>query len=64
MPKLNGYELCKLARKDILLKNATFIAQSGWGQEQHLQRSKESGFDYHLVKPISMETLPKTIGNG
>ena len=47
MPGTNGYELCKLLRKEPALQHTIFIAQTGWGQEQHLQRARESGFDYH-----------------
>jgi CheY-like chemotaxis protein len=28
------------------------IAVTGWGQESDRQRSFESGFDFHLVKPV------------
>ena len=34
-----------------------FIAQTGWGQKEHRERSKEAGFDYHLVKPIDIKAL-------
>jgi PAS domain S-box-containing protein len=61
MPDMNGYELCRKMRQDPLLKNAVFIAQTGWGQEQHLQRSKEAGFDFHLTKPISFDTLQRQL---
>ena len=57
MPDMNGYELCQHMRRDPVLKNAVFIAQTGWGQDQHMQRSREAGFDFHLIKPISFEIL-------
>jgi PAS domain S-box-containing protein len=61
MPDMNGYELCGEMRRIPELKNATYIAQTGWGQEQHLQRSKDAGFDFHLTKPISFEDLQKQL---
>jgi PAS domain S-box-containing protein len=63
MPVMNGYELCKEMRRDAALKKAVFIAQTGWGQDRHLQRSKEAGFDFHLIKPISFEILQSHLEN-
>ena len=57
LPGMNGYEVCEHMRKDPALKNTVFIAQTGWGQEEHILRSKKAGFDHHLVKPVDMETL-------
>jgi CheY-like chemotaxis protein len=37
------------------------IALSGFGREQDLAKSKEVGFDAHLVKPFSIETLEETL---
>jgi len=32
-------------------------ALTGYGQESDRQRAIEAGFDYHLVKPVSVEAL-------
>ncbi|MDE3059879.1 MAG: response regulator, partial [Pseudomonadota bacterium] len=61
LPDMNGYEVCAAMRSDPALEHTAFIAQTGWGQEQHLQRSKEAGFDYHLIKPISIKALQEQI---
>ena len=57
LPGMSGYEICEILRKRPLFKDCTFIAQTGWGQKEHMERSKAAGFDYHLVKPIRMEKL-------
>ncbi len=57
LPGMDGYKICHAMRQEPVLKNTVIIAQTGWGQEEHLARSKEAGFDYHLVKPISLEDL-------
>ena len=28
------------------------IALTGWGQESDLRRTREAGFDQHIVKPV------------
>jgi CheY-like chemotaxis protein len=35
------------------------IAISGYGQDEDRSRSKQAGFDHHLVKPISSHELNK-----
>jgi CheY-like chemotaxis protein len=30
---------------------------TGYGQQQDLRRSEDAGFDRHLVKPVSLDTL-------
>jgi CheY-like chemotaxis protein len=63
LPGMNGYEVCKAMHEDRIAQKAVFIAQTGWGQPEHRQRSKEAGFDHHLVKPIDMQVL-KHLLNG
>ena len=57
LPGTNGYEVCEILRKHPLSKGCIIIAQTGWGQKEHVERSQAAGFDYHLVKPIRMERL-------
>jgi PAS domain S-box-containing protein len=52
MPRLNGYEACRRIRGKPSGKNAVIIALTGWGQEDDKARSREAGFDGHLVKPV------------
>ncbi|HEV8607868.1 MAG TPA: PAS domain S-box protein [Tepidisphaeraceae bacterium] len=37
------------------------IAVSGFGQDYDLQQSRDAGFEMHLIKPISVQTLRDTI---
>jgi PAS domain S-box-containing protein len=57
MPGMSGYDLCRHLRAQPGLENTMFIAQTGWGQAEHRQKSKEAGFHHHLVKPIDMKEL-------
>ncbi len=57
MPGMNGYDLCIALRKNAQLEHALFVAQTGWGQPEHIRRSRESGFHHHLVKPLSLDDL-------
>jgi len=57
LPEMNGYEICKAMRNEPVLRNTLFVAQTGWGQKEHRERSREAGFDHHLVKPVDVEVL-------
>ena len=54
LPDGSGYEVAAQARANGGIRA---IALTGFGTEQDLQRSKEAGFDFHLVKPINFQEL-------
>ena len=54
LPDGSGYEVATQARAKGNIKT---IALTGFGTEQDVQRSKEAGFDFHLVKPINFQEL-------
>ena len=57
MPKLDGYEVARRIRAEPWGKSAVLIALTGWGQDEDRRRSREVGFDSHLVKPLDPEAL-------
>lgn len=61
LPKLNGYEACRRIRETPWGKELVLIAVTGWGQEDDRRRSREAGFDHHLVKPVNPSGLAKLI---
>jgi PAS domain S-box-containing protein len=57
LPKLNGYEACRLIRQQPWGRNSVLIAVKGWGADGDRQLSRDAGFDHHLVKPVDPNTL-------
>jgi CheY-like chemotaxis protein len=57
LPKLNGYDACRRIRGADWGKNMLIIALTGWGQEDDRTKSKEAGFDAHIVKPVDYDEL-------
>ena len=57
LPKLNGYEVARRIREQSWGKRVILIALTGWGQEEDRQRSREAGFDDHMVKPVELSPL-------
>ncbi len=57
LPGMDGYQVAQSLRQDPALDGATLIAISGYSQDADRRRSRESGFDRYLVKPIDLDTL-------
>jgi CheY-like chemotaxis protein len=62
MPGVDGYEVCRRIRQPAWGKDIRMIAVTGWGQEEFRRKSSAAGFDRHLVKPVSTETLVELLG--
>ncbi|HSV46836.1 MAG TPA: PAS domain-containing protein [Ramlibacter sp.] len=61
MPRLNGYDACRQLREQPWGRGMVVVAVSGWGQKEDRRRSKEAGFDAHLVKPVSPAALVQAL---
>jgi CheY-like chemotaxis protein len=61
LPGLNGFEVAKRLRQQPDLGNVLLVAMTGYGQDADRQRSKEAGFDHHLVKPAYLEAVKKIL---
>ena len=57
LPKMNGYEACRRIREQDWSKGTKIIALTGWGQDEDRRKSKQAGFDGHLVKPVDPNSL-------
>jgi PAS domain S-box-containing protein len=61
MPGMDGYEVGRLLRQKPQTRSALLIAITGWGGPEDLRRSKEAGFDHHLVKPVEPAALQRLL---
>jgi PAS domain S-box-containing protein len=57
LPGLNGYQVAERIRDTPELKNIVLVALTGYGQEEDRRRAMQSGFHYHLVKPVDPHQL-------
>jgi CheY-like chemotaxis protein len=57
MPGMDGFEVAHRARQQLEGLDVTLVALTGWGQEEDRRRSREAGFDHHLIKPVDMNAL-------
>ncbi len=59
MPDMNGYEVCRELRKT-QGASLRIVALTGYGQDGE---SQEAGFDEHLIKPISLDSLQRVLAS-
>jgi PAS domain S-box-containing protein len=61
MPNLNGYDAAQQIRREPWGRDMLLIATTGWGQAEDRRRTKDAGFDHHLVKPIDHAKLSELL---
>jgi CheY-like chemotaxis protein len=61
LPVMDGYELAARLRELPGGDHLRLIALTGYGQASDRQRARAAGFDAHLVKPIDLDTLNRTL---
>ncbi len=61
MPRMSGYELAQRIRAHAWGARMTLIAQTGWGHDADRQRTREAGFDHHIVKPVDPNSLSELL---
>ena len=63
LPGMSGYDACRAIRREPWGRDIVIVAVSGWGQEEDRRKSREAGFDAHLVKPVEFAALMELLGS-
>jgi len=61
MPNLSGHDVCRRMRETDWGKKATIAALTGWSQDADRRKSREAGFDHHLVKPVEIDAVERLL---
>ncbi len=61
LPVMDGYQLIAQLRTMLAGRVCVFVALTGYGQDVDRSRSREAGFDHHLVKPVDPSQLLRLI---
>ena len=57
LPGLDGCQVARRLRQQGAHPELLLVAVTGYGDEKNRRRSREAGFDCHLVKPVDPEVL-------
>jgi PAS domain S-box-containing protein len=63
LPGLDGYAVARMLRQRPEMQTTVLVALTGYGMDDDRQRSREAGFDHHLIKPVDPATLSALIGS-
>jgi PAS domain S-box-containing protein len=63
LPKMDGYEVARRLRLEPAMGGLTLVAMTGYGQEEERRRTREAGFDSHLVKPVDFDMLQELLSS-
>lgn len=61
LPGIDGYELARRIHQVPGYEQLPLVAISGWGLEEDVKRATEAGFDHHLTKPASPDSLEQLL---
>ncbi|BEU20024.1 response regulator [Paraburkholderia sp. 22B1P] len=61
LPGIDGYQVARALRAEPSTAGALLIALTGYGQESDRQRTRDAGFDHHLVKPALLDDIERVI---
>ncbi|HMK50580.1 MAG TPA: response regulator [Thermodesulfovibrionales bacterium] len=57
MPRMNGFEVCKIVKNDPDIANCYVVMLTAKGQEVDKQKAKEIGVDCYITKPFNITEL-------
>lgn len=63
LPGMDGYEVTQQLRQCPSLHKTLIVALTGFSADSDLARSREAGFDLHLVKPVEPDVLQSLLDN-
>jgi signal transduction histidine kinase len=61
LPGMDGLEVCRRIRALPTRTRPIMVAVTGWGQDADRRRTREAGFDHHLVKPVGIGSLSQLL---
>jgi CheY-like chemotaxis protein len=61
MPVMNGYDAARAIREQPWGREMVLVALTGWGQDDDRRRSREAGFNFHMVKPVDPAELERLL---
>ena len=57
MPRMNGFEACKLIRQEQITRNIPIVLVTTRGEEEYMEAGFQSGCSDYITKPVNGEEL-------
>ena len=57
MPKMNGMEVCRRVKKELMMSDVFIVLLTAKGQELDRQKGQEVGADVYMTKPFDPEVI-------
>jgi signal transduction histidine kinase/DNA-binding response OmpR family regulator len=64
LPGMDGYAVARELGERLRPDRPLLVALTGYGRDEDRRRSREAGFDHHLVKPVDPAALLALLGTG
>jgi CheY-like chemotaxis protein len=61
LPEIDGCEVARRMRAMPELEGVRLVALTGYGRDEDRQRTRDAGFDHHLVKPVDLDELGRLV---
>ncbi len=61
LPGMDGHEVARAIRATAGLEDVVLVALTGWGARGDVALAEDAGFDQHLTKPVSLESLQRAL---
>jgi two-component system CheB/CheR fusion protein len=61
LPGMDGYEFARALRSEDPSRDVWLVALTGYARPDDVRHAEEAGFDRHVAKPVTPETLEKIL---
>jgi CheY-like chemotaxis protein len=61
LPGLSGYDVARSLRSGNTANGVRIVALTGYSQQDDRRKSREAGFDAHLVKPVDVDAIGRAL---
>jgi CheY-like chemotaxis protein len=57
LPDMSGFDVARAMRGDAALAHVRLVALTGWGAPGDREQGRQAGFEHHLTKPVTLDTI-------
>jgi excisionase family DNA binding protein len=62
MPRMNGFQVCRLVRQDPIMAHTRILVITGYGSRDNVVRALAAGADDVYQKPVELQAFKRRVG--